>query len=566
VLCTLNTSTGVCTQVGVLGEFIASIAFTNTGQLYALSGKGGVIPSTLYTVNKATAALTVLLTLGNGDSGEAIGFNSNNGLMYHLSGFSTVFYETINLTTLAVTPIAHSLPQEESLAMAFDPVANDFFVSVNVGYKVTKVSLTGVQTVIGAPRPAQLAKVKGLAVVPSTIPPFIQTSAPNINLGTTTQGTSSTAVSFTVQGSNLTGDLTVTSPAPVVVSTAGPTSGFGSSVSLVPTAGAVPATTIYVRIQASAPQGPVSVNIACASTGATSVDVAASGQVDPPPATPEMDVFNGATGIADGGTDALGAFLVGTSQTVTYEIRNTSTVNLLLTGTPLVALGASNNVQNVSLTALPATPVVPSGSTSFTVAFEVVAVGPFAFALSIANNDPNENPYDWTAAGTGSPTPTFPEVDVFRSSAPIADGATDDIAGAPLGARSLTYTISNTGTGPLNITTPISIGATTNCSVTVTSQPAATVAAAGATTLAISATPAAAGAFSFSVSFDNDDSDENPFNFNVSGTATKPPSSTGGGTSGTTGCSSHSADWIWLMAILAAALVSARIVAKRNRA
>jgi hypothetical protein len=41
VLCTLDRATGVCTQVGVFGEFVASIAFTNTGQLYALSGKGG---------------------------------------------------------------------------------------------------------------------------------------------------------------------------------------------------------------------------------------------------------------------------------------------------------------------------------------------------------------------------------------------------------------------------------------------------------------------------------------------------------------------------------------------
>lgn len=521
VLCTLNTANGTCTQIGVLADFVASIAFTNTGQLYALSGKGGVLPSTLYTVNKATAAMTVVLALGNGDAGEAIGFNSNNGLMYHLSGFSTVFYETINLTTLAVTPIAHSLPQEEGLAMAFDPAANDFFASVNVGYKVVKVSLTGTQTVIGAPRANQLARVKGLAVIPAVLPPFIQASTPSVNLGSTTQGTASAAVSFTVQGSNLTANLTVTSPAPVVVSTTGPAAGFGPSVALVPAAGSVPVTTIYVRIAASAPQGPVSVNIACASAGAITVNVIANGQVDPPP-TPEMDLLRSAIPVPDGSTDVLpGAAVAGLPQSVTYTILNNSVAVLNLTGTPRVAVAAGANLTSVAVIVQPGPTLASNASVNFTINYEVTLAGAFDFTISIDNDDPNESPYNWFVSGTGLGEPNM---GVTRPPTSIADGGTDNAGSHLVGlAFTMTYDVTNTGTDVLNIVTPITIANTAGCSVTVLTQPGTQVAVAGGTQLAISVTPTATGAFSFEVIIGNDDPARNPYDWVVSGPATGLP-------------------------------------------
>jgi hypothetical protein len=84
---------------------------------------------------------------------------------------------------------------------------------------------------------------------------------------------------FSVSGSLLTADLTVTAPTGFEVSTSSG-SGFGSSVALTPSGGTVVATTIYVRLAASATGGAVSGNVTVASTGASSVNVAVSGWVN----------------------------------------------------------------------------------------------------------------------------------------------------------------------------------------------------------------------------------------------------------------------------------------------
>jgi hypothetical protein len=67
---------------------------------------------TLYTLDKTTAARTLVNTLGNGDDGEAIGFNPNDGLIYHASGNDTLgaepllqVFESINPANFAAVPV-----------------------------------------------------------------------------------------------------------------------------------------------------------------------------------------------------------------------------------------------------------------------------------------------------------------------------------------------------------------------------------------------------------------------------------------------------------------------------
>ncbi|MCB9934609.1 MAG: choice-of-anchor D domain-containing protein [Planctomycetes bacterium] len=114
-------------------------------------------------------------------------------------------------------------------------------------------------------------------------------------------------------------------------------------------------------------------------------------------AAQEMDVLRGATPVADGGTDTVAIVLAGSN--LTYTIQNTGGLDLLLTGTPLVAVTAGTNVSSVIVTATPTTPVPASGSTNFTVNVVPVAAGAYDFTISIANNDPNENPYNFTVSG-----------------------------------------------------------------------------------------------------------------------------------------------------------------------
>ena len=98
----------------------------------------------------------------------------------------------------------------------------------------------------------------------------------------------------------------------------------------------------------------------------------------------------------------------------------------------------------------------------------------------------------------------------------------------------------------------IAIAGLVNCTATVTTAPAATVAAAGTTTLVITVTPTAAGAFSFTVSVVNNDADENPYNWTVSGTGTTTGGGTSGGGGGGGGCVATDAQpqWYALSALL----------------
>jgi hypothetical protein len=89
--------------------------------------------------------------------------------------------------------------------------------------------------------------------------------------------------SFTVSGSNLTGDITVTPPTDFEIST---TSGSGftsSALTLTQSGGAVPATTLYVRMKSGLAVGTYSgENIVLSSTGYNNVNVACSGIVFTP--------------------------------------------------------------------------------------------------------------------------------------------------------------------------------------------------------------------------------------------------------------------------------------------
>lgn len=115
-----------------------------------------------------------------------------------------------------------------------------------------------------------------------------------------------------------------------------------------------------------------------------------------------------------------------------------------------------------------------------------------------------------------------PEMGVSRGAA-VADGGTDAVAGSTVAGAGtqLTYTIANSGTAALSLTTPVTASSSNNCSVVIDTQPSDSVAASAQTTLVLTVTPSALGNWSFAVSIANNDSDEAPYNWSVSGTADK---------------------------------------------
>ena len=107
-----------------------------------------------------------------------------------------------------------------------------------------------------------------IAITPSSLSGF-----------STTEGSPSTTKSYSITGSNLTDNITVTSPTGYAIST-NATTGFGSTLTLTQTGGTVVATTIYVRLTGAA-QGSFTGNITHRSTGVAVEFVVLSGFVAP---------------------------------------------------------------------------------------------------------------------------------------------------------------------------------------------------------------------------------------------------------------------------------------------
>lgn len=105
---TVDPVTGVATLVGNATQAIAGIAFDDAGTLYAVTGEGGSLPETLFTVDKASGQLTQSLVLSNDDGGEAIAFNTNDGFMYRATGYTSPVLQQINLGTFATSNISFS--------------------------------------------------------------------------------------------------------------------------------------------------------------------------------------------------------------------------------------------------------------------------------------------------------------------------------------------------------------------------------------------------------------------------------------------------------------------------
>lgn len=109
-------------------------------------------------------------------------------------------------------------------------------------------------------------------------PPPTITSTGTLTVFSACAGAASTAQSFTVGGTNLTNNITITPPTGFEVSlTSG--SGYAASVSITPTSNIVANTTIYVRLTNSA-SGTPSGNITVASTGSTTQNVAVTGTIN----------------------------------------------------------------------------------------------------------------------------------------------------------------------------------------------------------------------------------------------------------------------------------------------
>jgi hypothetical protein len=122
---------------------------------------------------------------------------------------------------------------------------------------------------------------------------------------------------------------------------------------------------------------------------------------------------------------------------LTYTITNVGTADLNLTGTPLVAISGEDNC-NVTVIQDPVTPVtMGGGTTTFRLQVAPVAATEFSFALSIANDDPNSNPFAITFDGNTTEPEDPPQTSGGGDDCSTHSGGRPSLMMVALGAMAL---------------------------------------------------------------------------------------------------------------------------------
>jgi hypothetical protein len=145
VLGKINLQTGVCTQVGNLGDNFSSIAFDETGQLWGATGNGATVPETLYKIDKTTGVKTLQYAMGNGIDGEILCYNRDDNNMYHWSGNGTVVMEKWPLNNVAYTPTNIPISGTsggETFGMIY--MGSGKFIASNIASNLKRLSASGV--------------------------------------------------------------------------------------------------------------------------------------------------------------------------------------------------------------------------------------------------------------------------------------------------------------------------------------------------------------------------------------------------------------------------------------
>ena len=117
-----------------------------------------------------------------------------------------------------------------------------------------------------------------------------------------------------------------------------------------------------------------------------------------------------------------------------------------------------------------------------------------------------------------------PEMGVKQGSTVIADGGTFSFGTKGVNSNTdITFTVENSGLGSLSITTPIILGGADAAEFSVQQQPTSPVAGSGSTTFIVRFTPTSSGAKTANISITNSDADENPYNFDITGSGSSSP-------------------------------------------
>ncbi|WP_375559882.1 choice-of-anchor D domain-containing protein [Bernardetia sp. OM2101] len=256
---------------------------------------------------------------------------------------------------------------------------------------------------------------------------------------------------------------------------------------------------------------------------ATTVDLGAFETC--PPTSAEINVQGNGNDILDGAgipdilvSNNTDFGLVPVTRTITYTIRNTGGAVLSISSI------LSSNTAEYTVSNIP-TSVTAGGTATFDVTFTPIPCGDNNATIVVNTNDCDEAIYNFVVQGIGG----NPEINIQGNSTDIADGdvtpvlADDTDFGNVATNRTVTYTIENTGSLALDITSIAITGANAADFVLSGITLPTSIAAAGTTTFDVIFTPAAVGIRNATITINNNDCDEGVYNFSMRGTGTASP-------------------------------------------
>ena len=274
------TSSGVGNQTVALSGTVSSVSAPTIAASPASLGNftttfGSASASQSFTVNGTALTANISVTAPSG---------------FQISSDNATFSSSLSLTRTGGNVTAANVYARIASSASVGPVSGNITLA-SPGAEPKSVTLSGI---VGS------AATPSISVTPVALTGF-----------TASFGSASAAQSFTVNGSNLTANLTVGAPAGFEVSsTVGGV--FSANLSLAPVSGTVAPTSLYTRLAATAQAGANSGNLTLASTGATSRQVALSGTATLPYEdwvaywTTQNGSFSGATALGTADSDSDG--------------------------------------------------------------------------------------------------------------------------------------------------------------------------------------------------------------------------------------------------------------------
>jgi endo-1,4-beta-D-glucanase Y len=441
-------------------------------------------PATAYTSfsvkNTGTGALT--LTSITGSAGFAVSAITPAAPATIAAGATATF-------TVTGTPAAAGSNAGTITIVTNDPTTPSFKINV---------------TVTGTAAPAPAVQVLNSTTVLAT------NNTPSISVGSAVTGSPATAyTSFSVKNTgNAALSLTsITGSAGFAVSAISPAA---------PTTIAAGATVTFTVTGTPAAAGVNAGTITIATNDPTTasfvINVTVTGTAAPAPA---LQVLNGGSAVTANNAPAIsvGSAVVGSQGNgyTSFSIKNTGSAPLSLTS----ITGSAGFAISAITPSAPAT-IAANGTATFTVKGTPSVSGTNTGTITIATNDPTTQSFVINVAvtGTAAPQATVTIPGVTNNGTAVSIGSA--VVGNP--TAPYTFTISNTGSLPLNVGTITS----SNPDFVVTQVTPNPIPAGGTGTFTVTATPSAIGTSTGAITIPSNDPGS-PFVINVSAIGTGTP-------------------------------------------